>query len=278
MAKLQLPNEVFELTLAYPDDSQLSVVRLTSTWLKYACGRQYKRRSLKCAPTLAAAVSAGLAVPSWYRLHRALNAPQRGIQSGRRLNLRSILQGDHEWLDFGHAKLSEFVLLGAAYRGGLGAATQQQCTFQHRWSQFDGTLARIPITDNKPVYSVATAQPHKCDQKCSCNSIWKELQCQDGWSAEYCKWHLDMSVYHPKLGFAQWLDCINPYGIDHLSLTSSEQGSIQLEDIYDSNWWQSERLQQAVASGETLRFCTSQHTSHFADNIDICSGHFESEI
>ena len=191
----RLPEELFGQLLAFvaaPSNARA----VNRRWL-YALGREYRRRVLHLQPLLADAIALGLLVPSWYRLHQALTAGSRGLQIGRRMNIRRLMTDEDAEAD----GLREFTLLvrltRSRYKLVRGSLTwhvsHRTQDYDHRlatlWPNYDGSFCRIPL----PSCPVVAILPHPSDlQVCAdewgsyktarCSGIWPMLMDEDCWN------------------------------------------------------------------------------------------------
>ena len=261
---LGLPAELFELTLRFAHETDLPAARVACRRWLHAVGREYRRRALIQVPELEMALQLGLLVGSWYRFHRALTAPNRGVQAGRRLDMRGLLAGDALYSYLGKERaLQDFTLFVCV------ESPKQNIVLSRTLDQFDGALRSIPLFDGCARYIVKHTEPHACGWNCKCGSIWREME---DTSCKFTEIGFSISTYHRRLGFARWV--IGGRTIGCMRSISSEADGILVEHLPEEGqeWWKLPKLQRAIDRGDTLRFTTTEDVDNpFGDNIDSIS-------
>ena len=294
MVVSRLPAELFSHMLTFVE--LLSIVReINRRWL-HAAGGEYKRRVLQLEPLLLESLVLGLLVPSWYRLHQALMAPRRGIQAGRRMSMRHVV--DYWDADECKEDLRDYTILirlvydtrvevsdhPNGWDRTLTVHHDSESRFTTAWSAvYDGTFCRIALP-----FSPIVANLQGPSEILEENDVMHNVRCSGLWRAflspmdvgfggeeyELQKLGVEMALHHRSLGYAK-LGSWDMHGASVHSIRSDVRGQLcpRESDHGDrpNHWWRSEAVHDAIAEGETLRFRRWAMEEKFGENPDARS-------
>ena len=239
----------------------------------------------------------GLLVPSWYRLHQALMAPCRGIQAGRRMSMRYVM--DYWDADKCQEDLHDYTILirlvydtrvevshhPNGWSSTLKVHHDSESRLTTAWSVvYDGTSCRIalpfsPIVANLqgPSEVLEEKDVDSCNDKVKCSGLWRALLSPMDVGFGYEGYRLqtlgvEMALHHKSLGYAKLGSWDMQGALEH-TIRGDVRGQLCPGESHDStnNWWRSEAVHDAIAEGETLRFRRWATEENFGDNPDARS-------
>ena len=267
MVLARLPADLFNHTLTFV--VSLSAIRIVSRRWLHAVGGEYKRRALKLEPLLAESLALGLLVPSWYRLFQALAAPRRGVQAGRRMKMRYVMD---YWDSDDETELNEFTLLIR-----LVDSTGRDQRLVTAWTNTtDGPWWRIAlpwtpvVADLRGPSEVRETDTDEFCRRAQTAGLWNILMNRDDVELP-SQLEVEVALHHRRLGYAR-LGSWEMHGTEVRTINGAESGQLLNDDeARSAHWWRSNAICDAIANGETLRFRMWAMEDKFGDNMDVQS-------